>query len=345
MNKQNKKLGIAMVGLGKYSTGQLIPAIVQSDSFSLKGIVTGSEEKAREYSTKYDIPEKNIYNYNNFDSIKDNSDIDIVYIALPNAMHEEYVIRAAIAGKHVITEKPMGTSVKQCERMIKACKDANVELFVGYRLHFEPHHLEAMKLGQTKAKGPLKKIEGSFGFEIEDNGQWRLQKDLSGGGSLVDVGIYVIQAARYVVGKNPIAVKNAKLENTIFDRPSEVDGDISWEMEFPDNVIAYCNSSYTKESDKLYIEAEKGFVEISPAYYYYGLKGSTEQGELKLERINQQKAQMEGIADTILNGIHNRASGIEGLIDVQIIEAIYKSAKTGERVTLEKIEELSHALK
>ncbi|MBO9702983.1 MAG: Gfo/Idh/MocA family oxidoreductase [Sporocytophaga sp.] len=342
MNKKNKKLGIAMVGLGKYSTGQLIPAIVQSESFSLKGIVTGSEEKAQEYSTKYDIPEKNIYNYDNFDSIKGNTDIDIVYIALPNAMHEEYVIRAAMAGKHVITEKPMGTSVKQCERMIKACKDANVELFVGYRLHFEPHHLEAMKLGQTKAKGPIKKIEGSFGFKIEDNGQWRLQKDLAGGGALVDVGIYVIQAARYVVGKNPIAVRNVKLENTIFERPSEVDGDVTWEMEFPDNVIAYCSSSYTKESDKLYVEAEKGYIEISPAYYYYGLQGSTEQGNLKVERINQQKAQMEGIADTIINGIHNRASGIEGLIDVQIIEAIYKSAKTGERVTLEKIQEYTH---
>ncbi|WP_051313226.1 Gfo/Idh/MocA family protein [Sporocytophaga myxococcoides] len=344
MSNTNRKLGLAMVGLGKYSTGQLMPAIVQSESFRLRGIVTGSEEKAQEYSTKYDIPEKNIYNYENFDSIKDNPDIDIVYIALPNSMHEEYVIRAALAGKHVITEKPMATSVKQCERMINTCKNANVQLFVGYRLHFEPHHLEAMKVGQTEAKGKLKKIIGSFGFKIEDNGQWRLQKDLAGGGSLLDVGIYVIQAARYVVGKNPIAIKNVKIENTIFDRPSEVDGDVTWEMEFPDNVIAFCSSSYTKESDKLFIEAEKGWIEISPAYYYYGLKGATEQGTLKMERINQQKAQMEGIADTIINGIHNRASGIEGLIDVQIIEAIYKSAKTGEKVTLEyNIKEYIHA--
>lgn len=343
MSDTNKKLGLAMVGLGKYSTRHLIPAIIQSESFSLKGIVTGSEEKAQEYSTKYDINEKNIYNYENFDLIKDNPDIDIVYIALPNSMHEEFVIRAALAGKHVITEKPMATSVKQCERMINACKKANVELFVGYRLHFEPHHLEAMKIGQTNAKGKLKKITGSFGFKIEDNGQWRLKKDLAGGGSLVDVGIYVIQAARYVVGQNPIAVKNVKIENKIFDRPSEVDGDVSWEMEFPDGVIAYCNSSYTKESDQLLIEAEEGWVEISPAYYYYGLKGFTEQGPLKLKRINQQKAQMEGIADTIINGTHNRASGIDGLIDVQIIEAIYKSAKTGERVTLEKIQEYTHA--
>ncbi len=343
MSYINKKLGLAMVGLGKYSTRHLIPAIIQSESFSLKGIVTGSEEKAQEYSTKYDIPEKNIYTYENFDRIKDNPDIDIVYIALPNSMHEEFVIRAALAGKHVITEKPMATSVRQCERMIDACKKANVELFVGYRLHFEPHHLEAMKIGQTNAKGKLKKVTGSFGFKIEDNGQWRLQKDLAGGGSLVDVGIYVIQAARYVVGKNPIAVKNVKIENKIFDRPSEVDGDVSWEMEFPDGVTAYCSSSYTKESDQLLIEAEEGWIEISPAYYYYGLKGSTEQGPLKLERINQQKAQMEGIADTIINGIHNRASGIDGLIDVQIIEAIYKSGKTGERVTLEKIQEYTHA--
>lgn len=197
-----------------------------------------------------------------------------------------------------------------------------------------------MKIGQTNAKGKLKKITGSFGFKIEDNGQWRLQKDLAGGGSLVDVGIYVIQAARYVVGQNPIAVKNVKIENKIFERPSEVDGDVSWEMEFPDGVTAFCNSSYTKKSDQLLIEAEEGWVEISPAYYYYGLKGSTEQGPLKLKRINQQKAQMEGIADTIINGTHNRASGIDGLIDIQIIEAIYKSAKTGERVTLEKFRNL-----
>ncbi len=142
--------------------------------------------------------QKNIYNYASFDRIADNPDIDIVYVVLPNAMHAEYTIRAARAGKHVLCEKPMATSAKECEAMITACKTANRQLAIAYRLHFEPHNLEAKRLGQRKVFGALRTIEAGFGFIIGDPSQWRLKKALSGGGALMDVGVYALQAARYV---------------------------------------------------------------------------------------------------------------------------------------------------
>lgn len=332
--KNKKKLGVALVGLGTYSTGQLMPALEESKLCYLAGIVTGSPEKAEKYSTKYTIPSKNIYNYDNFDSIKDNRDIDIVYIVLPNSMHAEYAIRAAKAGKHVICEKPMAVSVIEGERMINACKEANKMLFIGYRLHFEPHNLEAMRLGQQQILGPVKKIEASFGFDVGEPGQWRLIKEMAGGGSLVDVGIYTIQAVRYVSGKEPVAIRNASIEKSEDKKFKEVESGIKWEMELPDGVIAHCTASYTEEVDRLHVETSHGWFKLSPAFEYSGIKGKTSEGEMSFPEINQQTAQLDGIADSILNSKENKASGEEGLKDLKIMEAIYKAVESGQRIEL-----------
>src|SRR5688572_24551368 len=147
------KLGIALVGLGKYSEGQLAPALQQTAHCHLAGIVTSSQQKKEQWKMKYNLPDNACYTYENFDTIKDNPDIDIVYVVLPNAMHAEYVIRAAQAGKHVICEKPMAITVEDCDRMIEACRQAGKMLSVGYRLHFEPHHQEVMRLGQQRVFG------------------------------------------------------------------------------------------------------------------------------------------------------------------------------------------------
>ena len=203
-NTKTNKLGIALVGLGKYSSGQLAPALKETEYCYLAGIVTGTPDKAAKWKKQYDIPEKNIYNYSNFDEIKDNPDIDIVYVVLPNSMHREYVIRAAKAGKHVICEKPMALTVEECDEMIAACKNANKMLSIGYRLHFEPHNMEMMRLGQKKIFGTIKKMFAEDGLaEVEG---WRLNKALAGGGPLMDVGIYCVQGVRYTTGLEPMAV-------------------------------------------------------------------------------------------------------------------------------------------
>ena len=152
---EKKKIGIALVGLGNYANIQIAPALLETAHCRLRGIVTGSPEKVPIWCEKYNIPKQNVYNYQNFDAIRNNPDIDIVYVLLPNSMHAEYTIRAAKAGKHVICEKPMALNVVECEAMIKACKEANVLLSVGYRLYFEPHHLEMRRLGTQKIHGAL----------------------------------------------------------------------------------------------------------------------------------------------------------------------------------------------
>ena len=238
-----KKLGIALVGLGKYSTEQLAPALQQTQHCHLAGMVTGTGSKIQEWKVKYSIPDDNIYNYENFDEIATNKDIDILYIVLPNALHAEYVIRGAKAGKHIICEKPMGLSVRECDDMIRACKQAGVMLSVGYRLHFDPHHRDVMKMGQSKIFGELTSIHAAHGSE-EAKG-WRLDKNLAGGGPLMDLGIYCIQAARYTSGMEPIAVKANEVEKTNPSLFKNMEESLTWEMEFPNGLTALCETSYS----------------------------------------------------------------------------------------------------
>lgn len=344
---KDKKLNIALCGLGTYAT-LLAAGIEASEYCHLAGIVSGSAEKTAKWKKKYDIPEKNIYNYKNFDEIAKNQDIDLVYVVLPNGLHKEFVIRAAKAGKHVITEKPMANSAKDCEEMIKACKDANVQLAVGYRLHYEPTHLEIKRFGQEKVFGQIRYIDAALGFKTYDTldktakvdksrqENWRLNKELSGGGTLMDLGIYCIQASRYVSGEEPIAVSAQFGTITNKDRFSEVEETISWQMEFPSGAISNCNSSYGYYIDRLYASADKGNFELSPALSYGPFEGKTSEKTLICPRTNQQQAQLDGICKVLLDNkkLPDHITGEEGLRDMKIIDAIYKSATTGKKVSL-----------
>ncbi len=196
--EDTKPLGYAIVGIGAIA-GQMMPALTKTKLSRLTGLVSGHPEKARHFAQIYGVPEKNIYNYENFDQIASNPEIDAVYIALPNSMHAEYTIRAAKAGKHVLSEKPMSTSVKDAEAMISACREARQRLMVAYRLHYEPYNMEAMKLCRKKRFGQIKMIDAEFSFVIDDPKQWRLNREMSGGGSLMDIGIYCLQATRYLI--------------------------------------------------------------------------------------------------------------------------------------------------
>ncbi|MEX0647309.1 MAG: Gfo/Idh/MocA family oxidoreductase [Balneolaceae bacterium] len=330
-----EKLGIALVGLGNYASGQLAPALQETKLCRLAGIVTGTPAKEEQWAEQYGIEEGNIYNYENFDEIAGNDDIDIIYVVLPNSMHAEYTIRAAEAGKHVISEKPMATSAADCEAMIEACRDNNRRLSIGYRLHFEPHNEEMMRLGQEEYFGGIQKTDGVHSFDIgNDPDVWRLDAELSGGGPLMDIGIYVIQAAIYTIGEPPVAV-TARQETTNQELFSEVEETIEWEMEFPGEMVAHGTSSYSERGNHHRVQADEGWFELEPAYSYTNIQGETQEGPMDFPQVNQQTLQMDAFADHILNGSENRVPGEMGLRDVKILYAIYEAAETGQRVELD----------
>ncbi len=329
-----KKLGVALVGLGGYAGGQLAPALLETQHCQLRGLVSGSPKKARQWAAKYNVPENNIYTYRNYDEISQNKDIDIVYVVLPNSMHAEYTIRAAEAGKHVICEKPMAISVAEGQLMIDACARANRKLAIGYRLHFEPHNREAMRLGQEKVYGDLKIMEASLGFQIGDPTQWRLKKDLAGGGALVDVGIYCIQAARYVTGLEPISV-TAQEHKTDPLKFAQVDETMSFQLTLPGGAVATCNTSYAINIQRLHCAATDGWFSLKPAYTYGPIHGETIDGKMDFPQVNQQAAHMDDFVRCIKNDLTSEVSGEEGLKDLKIIEGIVKAAKTGSEIELE----------
>ena len=331
-DKISDKLGIALVGLGTYSGKQLAPALEETKHCYLAGIVTGSPDKAETWKKKYKIADKNVYTYSNFDEVANNPDIDIISVVLPNSMHREYVVRAARAGKHVICEKPMALTTADCDEMINACKNAGTKLSIGYRLHFEPHNMEMMRLGQEKIMGRIKHMTADNG--LKDVKGWRLDKSLAGGGPLMDVGIYCVQGIRYTTGLEPVAVTAREGEKKDTKKFKEVEESLTWEMEMTDELIAHCKSSYSKEMNLLRAETEKGWFEISPAYEYEGIKGKTSNGTMDFPEINQQAKQMDDFALAIL---HNRPSPVPGEMgrqDVKILNAIYEAMKTGNRIPI-----------
>jgi glucose-fructose oxidoreductase len=205
-----KKLGVALLGLGLYSRGQLGPGLRMTKICRLAGVITGSREKGAAWSREYGFPERNVWNYDQIHEIAGNPDIDIIYVVTPNGLHAEHTIRSAEAGKHVICEKPMANSVADCDAMIAACHKANVKLSIGYRLAFDPHHIELDRVAREKDFGVLTRLSGEDSWRFTTRA-WRIEKALSGGGPLMDVGIYVIQAAcRAAMGSRPSATAGSR---------------------------------------------------------------------------------------------------------------------------------------
>jgi len=334
--KAEGKLGIALVGLGSYAGGQLAPALQQTKHCYLAGFVTGTPAKAEQWKEKYSIPETNIYNYETFDKIKDNPDIDIIYVVLPNSMHAEYVIRAAQAGKHVSCEKPMALTVEECNKMIAACKKAGKQLTVGYRLRFEPYNLEMERLGTQKVYGNIKKVSAGYGFTIGDPTQWRLNKAMAGGGPLEDLGIYCIQAICYTTGMEPIAVRAQEGPKTDTVKFKEVEQSLTWQFEMPNGLIADGRASYSDSMNFLKAEADKGVFELTAAYNYNGQRGNTLDGPMNFPVVNQQAQQMDAFAMSLKNNKPTIVPGELGRRDVKYVQAIYKAMQSEERVVIGK---------
>lgn len=329
---RNDKLGVALLGLGGYASGQLAPALQETQHCYLAGIVTGTPSKIPEWQEKYDIPDSNVYNYDNFDDIASNDAIDVVYIVTPNALHLPFAVRAAEAGKHVICEKPMEISSDRCREMIAACKKANRKLQIGYRCRYEAHHKQLMQYTRNETFGKIKVIDSNFSFYGVNGSNWRFtDPELSGGGPLMDIGIYSLEATRYGSGLDPVSV-TAQSYKSIPDKLPGMEESIFWQMEFPDGVVANCGSSYVARSNYVHISTEKGWYRIEPAFSYGGLKGVVNGEPMNIANHNQQAAQMDAFALNIRNNTPILGSGEEGLKDMIYIEGIYEAARSEQKV-------------
>ena len=326
-----KRIGFAVIGIGRIA-GHFMPATLSTTNCRLTGLVSGHRDKAESTAAKYGVPQSSIYNYDNFDDIAHNPAIDAVYVALPNSMHAEYTIRAAKAGKHVLCEKPMSTNLAEAESMIAACKAANVKLMIAYRCHYEPTNLKAVRLIREGALGQVQAIESSFGFNIAP-GEWRYNKKLAGGGPVFDVGIYSLNACRYLTGEEPdhITANTSVIDHD--GRFDEVEENCSWVMRFPSGIVASCSTTYGANMPGYYrVYGSKGWLQVDNAFVYEGLHLRAEYKGTKLDELNPARdpshfvAEGEHFSHCVQNGLEPKSAGEEGLRDMRYITEIYRSA-------------------
>src|SRR5579864_3302696 len=334
-----KKLGWAIVGLGSLSINQILPAFAKCEKSKVVALVSGHPDKANKLAQRYGVASKNIYNYENYDSIQNNPEIDVIYIVLPNGMHAEYTVRGLQAGKHVLTEKPMANSPAECRQMIDAGRKANRKLMVAYRCRYEPYNREAIRIARSQELGPTQMILADAGFPIGDPTQWRLHKQLAGGGSMMDIGIYALNASRYLTGEEPTEV-NAMIRSTASDpRFKEVEEHVTFQLRFPSGILANCSSSYGYFHQSHYrVLGTEARLEMDPATWYSGLRMWIERGstieQRDLPEIDHFAAEMDHMSDCVMQDREPLTAGEEGLRDLTIIRAIYEAAQSGKTVKL-----------
>ena len=334
-----KKLGWAVVGLGGLAINQILPAFAKCEESKVVALVSGHPDKANKLALRYGVNPKNIYNYQNYDSIRDNPEVDVIYIVLPNGMHAEYTVRGHQAGKHVLCEKPMANSPADCQQMIDAAKKADRKLMVAYRCHYEPYNQEAMRITRSQELGRAQTILADAGFPIGDPSQWRLNKQLAGGGSMMDIGIYALNAARYLTGEEPAEV-NAMMYTTPDDpRFKEVEENINFQLRFPSGILANCSSSYGYFHQSHYrVMGTDARLCMDPATWYSGLRMWIERGntieQRDLPEVDHFAAEMDHMSDCVMQNKTPLTPGEEGLRDLAIIAVIYEAAKIGKTVKL-----------
>jgi len=325
-----KKLGIALVGLGNYSSTQLGPALRKTEFCRLAGVVTGSADKGRRWAADYGFPEKNIYGYDAMARLADNPDIDIVYVVTPNAFHAEHCIAAAKAGKHVISEKPFTTTVAEAEAVLAVYREKKTRHSIGYRLHFDPYHEELRRLAREKDFGDFTKVTAGFSFMMPQK-VWRADKKLAGGGPVMDLGIYLIQGS--CMAANGVAPVAATAKTGPITRPdifTDVEETMNFTLEFANGMTAECTTSYEGRGSRIRAESPKGWIDLQQAFAYAGLRGATSAHALSFDPpVVQQALQMDDFAQCVLENRPTRVPGEMGLRDLKIIAAIYESAANG----------------
>ncbi|CAN5394140.1 Gfo/Idh/MocA family oxidoreductase [soil metagenome] len=341
----SERIGFAVVALGRLSLEQILPAFAQCRKAKLVSLVSGTPDKLAAVAHQYGIDPASCYDYANFDRIASNPAVKVVYIVLPNGMHREYVERAAKAGKHVLCEKPMATSSADAKAMVAACATAKVKLMIAYRIQYEPYNLRAMKFVRDKTFGKLIGMSATNTQTVAENGaqQWRHKKALSGGGSLPDIGLYLLNTARFLTGEEPNQVW-ATAESPAGDpRYAEVEQTNAFVLRFPSGFIANCFTSYGARDDKHQrLNFERAVVDMPNAYQYEGQKlvvierqgDATGQTDLTLGRKNQFATEIDHMADCVIRNRQPRTPGEEGVQDHLMMEAIYESERTGKPIDL-----------
>jgi predicted dehydrogenase len=333
----DRKVGYCIIALGRISMDHFMPGVLATRNSRITGIVSGHRDKALAQAAKYGVPESSIYSYENMDQIKKNPAIDAVYVALPNSMHAEYTIRSARAGKHVLCEKPMATTVADSQAMIKACKDANKKLMIAYRCHYEPTNLRALQLIRDGKLGKIQAIESANGFN-EKAGEWRLDRKLAGAGPLMDVGVYSLNACRFLTGEEPV---DFKAYSSVIDhdgRFDTVEENLSWTMKFPSGIVVSCNTTYGAPMNGFYrVHGSLGSLHVEPAFSYQGLRLTAELTDPaggKPTLIDEPNTRTDPshftteasyFSDCILEDKAPQTAGEEGLLDMQYMSRIYES--------------------
>jgi predicted dehydrogenase len=330
---EKRPIGWCVVGLGRISMDHFMPGVKVSESGRIVALVSGHRDKAEKQAAMYGVSSKAIYNYENMDAIGDNKEIDAVYIALPNSMHAEYSIRSAKAGKHVLCEKPMATSVADATAMIAASKTANRKLMIAYRCQFDPLHLKAIEMIRNGQLGQIQAVESAFGFNIADR-EWRLDRKLAGGGPLMDVGIYCLNASRYLTGEEP---REIKANSSVLDhdgRFNTVEENVSWTMKFPSGIVAACNTTYGGSMNGYFrVHGAKGSIELLSAFNYDGMHLTGQIGrDQKIDELSPVREPMEftrqadHFAECVRYGGTPKTPGEEGLRDIELMSQIYQAA-------------------
>jgi glucose-fructose oxidoreductase len=328
--KADRKLGIALLGLGSYSKGQIAPSLQFTKHCELRGIITGSPEKIPVWQEKYGIKDENVYSYDTMEEIASNPDIDVVYVITPTATHKDFAIRAANAGKHVWCEKPMAMTPADCQAIIDACTKNKVRLSIGYRMLHEPNTQKLIALSKEKAFGEFTGATALSGYAGQDppTDYWRGQRKM-GGGALYDMGVYSVNGLRYGTQMAPVAVVKAMQH-----RPTDVDVTTEFTLEYTNGMTAIGKTSVVTEYNLLKIEGKNGWHQMEPMQPYGGVKGMTSDGTVLGPPIEskQQTLQMDDDALAILNHTPVMAPGQMGMDDIRVIRAIIESAETGKRV-------------
>ncbi|MFM7209865.1 MAG: Gfo/Idh/MocA family protein [Verrucomicrobiota bacterium] len=331
----DRPLGLALCGLGNYSNGELSPALLETKNVKLVAAITGTREKGVKLAKLHGFDEANVYSYDQWDKVAANKAIDIVYVVTPPGVHARNVLDAFGAGKHVICEKPMATSVADCDSMIAAGKKAGKRLAIGYRLHFDPYHQELVRLAKSQEFGPFMKMTTANGFTLRRK-VWRVEKKLAGGGALLDMGVYSIQACCMAADANPVSVIAKELPKTMPELYTEVEEAMEFRLEFANGAVADVWTGYNDNRALFHAEAAKGwFKGEKPVFSYRNLNISTSaKGKLDFGVFRQQQRHMDGVATAFRNGTEVTCTGEVGRRDMVIVEGIYESLRTVRKVGL-----------
>ncbi|MGA7395404.1 MAG: Gfo/Idh/MocA family oxidoreductase [Terrimicrobiaceae bacterium] len=340
MKRRAKKIRYAVVGMGHLSQVAILPAFRHARRSELGVLISGDKTKGRLLSQKYQVPP---YSYDKFEDALANEHIDAAFIVLPNTMHREFTERAAKSGVHVLCEKPMATNEKDCQAMIDACDRARVKLMIAYRLHFTDSQVRAIQLARSGKLGKLRTFDSQFAMQVEE-ANIRVKEE-TGGGPLLDIGIYCINAARFLFGAEPteVAAMAATSEDPRFKEVNEM---VCVLLRFPGSRLATFTCSFGAHHIGEYrLAGTDAILHAEPAYsyvepMYWKIRRGAREIKKTFPKGDQFAAEMDYFAQCIQENCAPEPSGAEGLVDVRIIQAINEAAKSGRSVKLRAFKKL-----